>query len=543
MDIDILRSKKELSLDDICTLMKNEEDVRVYKKLCYFRFKALGYNVKEASELADFSQSTGYYLDNLWEKDGYYGLLPKKYKSGGGRKTKLNKRQKNYLKKHIETDNELTIHKIKDHIKNEWNIDYTYMGVKKLLINEFNVNINDFLNYTPKLNNDNNEIFNDFDSFEFYDSELYDIINLITKEKDLFVYKKLLSFILIKFTIPLEVVGDIIGVTKDTLLNWSEQWVKSGYDGLLKKKGQGRKPKLTEKNWEEIRKKLLKRHDWLLFEIQILIKEDYGVFYDQSHLAKLLRKKLKMHFAKPYSKDYRQSPYYKQIFHLKLYHIFKDFSLRYDPETDYITNMDTMKPFHIFSFDEASFQFTSNNVKFWSLIKPLLEKDATMFQCKTMGSFALSDQSNDYLQFVKNKKAVTVIDHLENLRKENPEGDIMLILDNYGSHSTDDVLEKAEELGILLCFLPTYSPQLQPIEKIWKDNKRDVTISRVTKIDDYSSLSKTKRKEILEEIVKDSFNETVKNKKKWDKVLNNYIKPKIKSTSPEFNTDWEVKYI
>ena len=543
MDITVLKSKKELSLDEICTLMKNEKDVKVYKKLCYFRFKALAYDVKNASLLANFSQSMGYHLDNVWEKDGYYGLLPKKYKSGGGRKTKLNKRQKNNLKKYIKTNNELTINKIKDYIKNEWNIDYTYMGVKKLLINEFNVNIDDFLNNTPRSNNDNQKSFNDFYNFEVYDEELFDIINLMTKEKDLFVYKKLLSFILIKFKIPLEVVGDMMGVTKDTLLNWSEQWVKSGYEGLLKKKGQGRKPRLTDKNWEEIRKKLLKRDDWLLFEIQILIKEDYGVFYDQSHLAKLLRRKFKIHFAKPYSKDYRQSPYYKQIFHLKLYHIFKKFSLRYDPETNHIINMDTMKPFHIFSFDEASFQFTSNNVKFWSLIKPLLKKDASIFQCKTMGSFALSDQSNDYLQFVKNKKSETVIEHFENLRKQNPEGDILLLIDNYSSHSTDDVLKKAEELGIILCFLPTYSPQLQPIEKVWKDNKRDVTIARVTKIDDYSSLSKTERTEILKEIVKESYVKTVKSKNKWNKVLNNYIKPKIKSTSPEFNTDWEVEYI
>ena len=70
-----------------------------------------------------------------------------------------------------------------------------------------------------------------------------------------------------------------------------------------------------------------------------------------------------MHFAKPYGKDYRQSPYYKQSFHLKLMPIFKKYKLKYDPETGNIINKKTNEKFHIFSFDESSFQFSPNNVK------------------------------------------------------------------------------------------------------------------------------------------------------------------------------------
>lgn len=543
MCIESLKLKKDLTSNEISILMKNEKNVKVYQKLSYLRFKAMGYDVENAALLSDFSKSMGYKIDDMWERDGYYGLLPKQYKSGGGRKSKLNKRQLNNLKKYIENNENLTIHDIKKYIKNEWNIEYTYMGVKKLLINQFNIDITKFLDYMPQLSKENNDPYINFNYFEFYDDELFDIIYLLNNETNLFVYRKLISFILMKLTIPLEVIGDIIGVTNNTMINWAKQWNNGGYDALLKKSGQGRKQKLSDKDWKEIGKKLLKRHDWLLFEIQILIKNDYGVFYDQSHLSKLLRKKLGMHFAKPYTKDYRQSPFYKQSFHLKLYHIFKRFNLRYDPETDYITNMDTMKPFHIFSFDEASFQFTSNNVKFWSMIKPLLEKDTTMFECKTMGSYALSDQSTDLLQFVENKRGETVMKHLEKLREKNLEGDIMLIIDNYSSHTRNDVLKIAEELDIILCFLPAYSPQLQPIEKIWKDNKRDVTIARVTDIDDYENLSKEDREEKLMEIVQDSYQDKVKLKEKWNKVLNNFIKPKIKSTSPELNEDWEVEFI
>ena len=33
------------------------------------------------------------------------------------------------------------------------------------------------------------------------------------------------------------------------------------------------------------------------------------------------------------------------------------------------------------------------------------------------------------------------------------------------------------------------------------------------------------------------------NQNKWNKVLNNFILPKIKLYSPEFNEDWEVQKI
>ena len=47
----------------------------------------------------------------------------------------------------------------------------------------------------------------------------------------------------------------------------------------------------------------------------------------------------------------------------------------------------------------------------------------------------------------------------EEIRKANPEGIILLLIDNYPSYKTDVVLQKAKKLGIESCFLPTYFPQ------------------------------------------------------------------------------------
>lgn len=49
---------------------------------------------------------------------------------------------------------------------------------------------------------------------------------------------------------------------------------------------------------------------------------------------------------------------------------------------------------------------------------------------------------------------------------------IILIWDNHPAHLTPAIDGKAHKLGIHLVNLPTYSPNLNPIERLWKVIKR-----------------------------------------------------------------------
>ena len=51
----------------------------------------------------------------------------------------------------------------------------------------------------------------------------------------------------------------------------------------------------------------------------------------------------------------------------------------------------------------------------------------------------------------------------------------MIILDNFRSHHAKLTTETAEKLNIDLIFLPPYSPDLNPIEFIWKAIKRELS--------------------------------------------------------------------
>lgn len=76
------------------------------------------------------------------------------------------------------------------------------------------------------------------------------------------------------------------------------------------------------------------------------------------------------------------------------------------------------------------------------------------------------------LDFKEDSKKESVCDFLSLIREKNPDGAIVVILDNFRSHWAKKTREHAETLGIKLVFLPPYSPDLNPIEYIWKSIKR-----------------------------------------------------------------------
>ena len=68
---------------------------------------------------------------------------------------------------------------------------------------------------------------------------------------------------------------------------------------------------------------------------------------------------------------------------------------------------------------------------------------------------------------------------MKTIRESNPERPIIVILDNFRSHHSKAVKESAVSMNIKLIFLPPYSPDLNPIEFIWKSVKRIVSIAAI----------------------------------------------------------------
>ena len=132
-------------------------------------------------------------------------------------------------------------------------------------------------------------------------------------------------------------------------------------------------------------------------------------------------------------------------------------------------------------FDESSPQTTSNTQKFWSFGKPVIYKNTSKLRANSFGFYPINGQP--VIGFRKHSKKEDVRSFLKRIRKANPKGRIILILDNFSSHKSKLVRDCAENLNIVLVYLPKYSPDLNPIEYIWKDAKREISKTFIKNLD------------------------------------------------------------
>ena len=129
-----------------------------------------------------------------------------------------------------------------------------------------------------------------------------------------------------------------------------------------------------------------------------------------------------------------------------------------------------------------------------------------------------SINGRNLIDFMESSKAENVCEFLEKIVEQNLGKRIILVLDNSRSHHADKTVRKARELKITLVFLPPYSPDLNPVEFVWKTIKREVSIRFI------------QSKEHLKNIIKNEFmkvQNSLSFAKKWMETFNPQIKSVI----------------
>ncbi|WP_086975715.1 IS630 family transposase [Archaeoglobus fulgidus] len=242
-----------------------------------------------------------------------------------------------------------------------------------------------------------------------------------------------------------------VGVSKVIGYVWLERWNKQGLEGLKPNYGGGRPSELSDEQKEELKSILKERDNWTTKEVRELIKENFGVEYSLRHVSRLL-KSFGMKYAKPYQKDYRRPENAEES--LK-----KLEELEVDLESCIIGFL-----------DETSPQLNANTQRLWSFNKPSVKKNTTKMRANTFGFYAINGES--VVDFKENSKKESVCEFLEKIREKNPDKIIIIVLDNFRSHWARKTRRKAKKLNMVLVYLPPYSPDLNPIEQIWRVIKR-----------------------------------------------------------------------
>ena len=252
---------------------------------------------------------------------------------------------------------------------------------------------------------------------------------------------------------------------------WVEDWNDDGFAELMPSYGGGRPPKLDEDEQDELLELLRDGQPWKSQEIQHLLNEEFAVEYHPDYLGEFLRD-LGLSYAKPRPKRPSRPENPDEILEERV-----DDALDEDAEAhnkrecddeegwivdeDVCTNGGTVIGF----FDASQPQPYDNSRRVWYVDDPHVERPLVKTEDSAVGFYALNGES--VVTFTEDETKERICEVLEMVREQNPGKRILLVLDKHGSHICEYTRKRAHQLGIDFVFLPSGSPHLNPIEKVW----------------------------------------------------------------------------
>ena len=281
---------------------------------------------------------------------------------------------------------------------------------------------------------------------------------LIRLEKDKRVHERLLFIHHLYMGASVPDACEFMCIALQSGYNWLKAWNQAGYTGLKPRFGGGRPPKLTPEHREMLREALGSKDHWLIGEVRDLIARRFNVEYSQRQVTRILRE-LGMHYYKPYPEDSRRPENAEEVLQERL-----DEALRkVEGKGDVVLGF----------LDESRPQTTDNRQRFWGFGKKRMTRNTSKIRANTFGFIPVNGRS--VLGFKDDSRKESVCEFLGEIRMRNPVGWIIVVLDNFRSHVARATREVAELLGIVLVYLPTYSPDLNPIEQVWRGVRRKIS--------------------------------------------------------------------
>jgi transposase len=275
-----------------------------------------------------------------------------------------------------------------------------------------------------------------------------------------------------------EAACQLCGIHTSTGYVWVRRWNKDGYEGLKESPNQGGRPAiLSETDLKRLEEILREKDYWTTKEVRKAIWEKFSADLSDDTIVRLLRHEFGMRFSKPYSIDYRRPVDAEAVLENQLHLVFmllKERGIRED-ETS------------IGFVDETRPQNTPNTVRVWSFNKLRIKKNTSRFKTNTIGFYAIKGTSvQEFLDDSKGKSIAKFFEHVKEANKDSKA--IVAVIDNFASHKSSIVRETIEKLDIYLVFLPPYSPDLNPIEFIWKSIKRVLSLQFVADLESMKRL-------------------------------------------------------
>ena len=137
-------------------------------------------------------------------------------------------------------------------------------------------------------------------------------------------------------------------------------------------------------------------------------------------------------------------------------------------------------------FDASHPQPYDNSRRMWYVDDPHHERPLVQIFEPAVGFYALNGES--VVSFPEDQTKERICECLERIREQNPASRILLVLDNHFAHTCEYTRRRAHQLGIDFIFLPVGSPDLNPIEQVWKSLKWEASPLIVESANEFRAL-------------------------------------------------------
>lgn len=246
---------------------------------------------------------------------------------------------------------------------------------------------------------------------------------------------------------------DVFKVTRLTIYNWFNDWDERGVAGLYDRCGRGRKPTFPPEQKDQI-KQWAQEHPKQLKQVLAKIQENWGITVSIKTLQRVLKSSMSWHrfrripWGKPAPEEYAHKT----------------------RKLEQLQEMDAAGIIDLYYLDQAGFSLMSSVPYGWQLIGQTLGIPSC--RSKRLNVLGIMNRQNDLKAYTSEQSinSDVVIHCIETFFPEVDKRTV-IVMDQapiHTSHAVQDKLEEWRERNIEIFELPSYSPELNLIEILWR---------------------------------------------------------------------------
>lgn len=314
---------------------------------------------------------------------------------------------------------------------------------------------------------------------KFSKKELAKLAGLQTKariEANLVLFRRVTAIRMLSLKVTQSEIAQALGVCREVLTRWAALFLAKGAKGLIPRKSPGRKSKLTNQQKKLLKEEIQagpKAHGyvggvWTSAMIQEHIQKHFDVFYAVGYIPQLLRNMGLSHIKPKFTYSLTRDQLKTQIRWIR-----KDLPELYQR----VKEAGGVLLFQ----DETSCQLQPNVMSTWALKgnPPTEEKNPARGYLKVFGTIELFTGKLLYSIHDKQGEKITnkvFVQFLRQVVNHYKGREVFMVIDGATYHkgpAVNKFLSIHKNLRLLR--QPVKAPHLNPIEKVWKELKKDRT--------------------------------------------------------------------